>query len=374
MIRYRIAIVALLVLGGVLAACEGDATLVPPTTAGASQTSAGATTVATETTVAATTTSAASKTPSTPATTQETTTTTKSETATTQTTVAQAQVDLDTTLPAAFETIILAAGFLPDPYVSQGVSGGAFDAGQVGCLGFVAEPPDYELNWSGSGGGLRIYFESINNGDTTLVINGPDGMWYCADDSFGTIHPTIDFTSAPSGVYDIWVGSYYFGDNHNGALFITEGASQPTTVTTAPPSGLQLRPDRTAPYGEIVLSPGFTPDPLIIEMTSGGEVDVSYVGCAGYAATRPDFEVTYTGTNSLLRFYFIPDDASDTTLIINAPDGSWFCGDDSYGTFDPTIDFAPAQPGIYDVWIGVYDIGDNAPGNLFITEIDGFHP
>jgi len=191
-----------------------------------------------------------------------------------------------------------------------------------------------------------------------------------------SIHPTIDFNSSMSGTYDIWVGSYSQGDSHSGLLHITElSGNQPgPTATTQPPSGLQLRPDRTAPYGEVDLTPGFSPDPDVTTITSGGQVDVSYVGCAGYAATRPDLEITLTAMSNMLRFYFIPDGNTDTTLIINAPDGTWRCGDDSYGTFHPTIEFTPAQSGVYDIWVGTYSQGDNQSGRLYITELDGYHP
>jgi hypothetical protein len=84
----------------------------------------------------------------------------------------------------------------------------------------------------------------------------------------------------------------------------------------------------------------------------------------------------YTATNSSLRIYFIADAATDdTTLIVNDPLGNWVCGDDSYGTRHPTVDFTGTAPdGVYDIWIGSYAEGAFNNGVLYITELDANHP
>ena len=41
-----------------------------------------------------------------------------------------------------------------------------------------------------------------------MVVNDPYGNFYCVDDSFGTVNPTIDFNNPAGGSYDIWIGSY----------------------------------------------------------------------------------------------------------------------------------------------------------------------
>jgi serine protease Do len=107
-------------------------------------------------------------------------------------------------------------------------------------------------------------------------------------------------------------------------------------------------------------------------------VDASYLGngCRGWASAAPDFEVTYTGGSSSLRFYFIADNPTDdTTLIVSDPSGTWMCGDDSYGTPHPTVDFVGTAPdGVYDVWIGSYTQGETISGTFYITELDANHP
>lgn len=130
-----------------------------------------------------------------------------------------------------------------------------------------------------------------------------------------------------------------------------------------------------ANYGSTALTSGFVPDPFTRGMTSGGSVDVSYLGggCRGFATEAPDFSVNFTaGAFPLLRFYFIG--SGDTTMIINSPSGSYFCNDDSFGTLNPTIDFNSPSSGRYDIWIGSFASGSFVSGTLNVTENSGNHP
>mgnify|MGYP001613565557 FL=1 len=89
----------------------------------------------------------------------------------------------------------------------------------------------------------------------------------------------------------------------------------------------------------------------------------------------PDVELQWTGAGTLLRIYFIADDAAgDTVLVINDPEGTWWCVDDSFGTSNPTIDFATGPNGVYDIWVASYVNGEFIPGTLYITELSTNHP
>ena len=132
-------------------------------------------------------------------------------------------------------------------------------------------------------------------------------------------------------------------------------------------------------FGTVDLRAGFTPDPHEESVTSGGPIDASYLGddCRGWATAAPDLDVTYeAGTMTFLRFYFVADTAGeDTTIIVNAPDGTWSCNDDaSGGTLDPMVDFASPQSGLYDIWIGSYDEGTAVSGTLYVTELSSNQP
>lgn len=122
---------------------------------------------------------------------------------------------------SAQQTVSLSAGFVPDPVTFDVVSGGPNDASDLGsgCVGSVAGSPDVVVNFRSNGGPLS--FGVVSDGDTSLVINGPDGRYYCSDDVNG-LNPSLGWDSAPSGQYDIWVGAV--GEPVSSTVIVTEGS------------------------------------------------------------------------------------------------------------------------------------------------------
>ena len=122
---------------------------------------------------------------------------------------------------AAQQRVSLSAGFLPDPVTFEVYSGGGNDASNIGgsCVGMIADSPDVVVNFDSAGGPLS--FGVYSDGDTSLVINGPDGRYYCNDDSNG-LNPSFGWDSAPSGQYDIWVGAV--GQPASSTVVVTEGS------------------------------------------------------------------------------------------------------------------------------------------------------
>lgn len=57
------------------------------------------------------------------------------------------------------------------------------------------------------------------------MIHAPNGSFYCNDDSFSTSHPTIDFVSPATGMYDVWVTTPTAGGAVATTLFVTENTS-----------------------------------------------------------------------------------------------------------------------------------------------------
>lgn len=112
-----------------------------------------------------------------------------------------------------FGTLNLDAGFTPDPQTVDMLAGGTDNASNFNlgpnCVGYIAAAqPDLRLNYAAGGFEiLSIYVDSAV--DTTLVINGPDGSWYCNDDTEGYINPRVVFHGPRSGRYDIWVGTFH---------------------------------------------------------------------------------------------------------------------------------------------------------------------
>lgn len=121
----------------------------------------------------------------------------------------------------------LSAGFTPDPALLSLLAGGDVSAADKfeGCTGFVSTAPDMRLFWDGSAkGALNLKISALSNADTTLVVNGPDGRWYCDDDGGEDSNPLVELTPL-AGRYEIWVGTYTQGETKRAVLSISEISS-----------------------------------------------------------------------------------------------------------------------------------------------------
>ncbi len=124
-----------------------------------------------------------------------------------------------------------------------------------------------------------------------------------------------------------------------------------------------------ANYGSISLNSGFTPDPYRVNVRAGGNIAGSNAasGCNGFITNAPDFELTYTAGS--LPLVFRTEASSDTTLIINGPDGLWYCDDDGGDGLNAQVTFSKPQSGTYDIWVGTYSSGATQSAQLQITEL-----
>lgn len=142
------------------------------------------------------------------------------------------------------------------------------------------------------------------------------------------------------------------------ALIVAGGGAAAQDLSSLPTSG------------DASLSAGFTPDPYRVRLQTGGLIDASQTrgpDCDGFIAEAPDFDLFYNaGTLPLI----ISVNAEvDTTLVINAPDGSWHCDDDSGGGLNPSIRFSGPLSGLYDIWIGTYADASREEATLSISEL-----
>src|ERR1700754_604375 len=139
-------------------------------------------------------------------------------------TAAVAQPDFNR--PPSFGTIELSSGFDDDPRVIDVTAGGRLNAATIdsSCVGSVANSPDVRLMYEA--GELPLIISAASEADTTLVINGPDGSWYCDDDSGEGSNPSVRFADPQSGRYDIYVGHYQQGRSIPARLYISELGSQ----------------------------------------------------------------------------------------------------------------------------------------------------
>ncbi len=222
------------------------------------------------------------------------------------------------------------------------------------------------------------WFEININGitgwvSTTVVIVGGNCSGVAAVQMATPVPPTNAPTSAP-----------------NQPTPTEAPTSNGTPVIHLPPIGrltliapIQIVPvnpkldyQASANYGEANLSAGFSPDPYSVGMTTGGNVDVSYLGgsCSGFATSHPDLRINFGGGGaSLLRIYFVGANG-DPAMVVNDPYGNFYCVDDSFGTVNPTIDFNNPAGGSYDVWVASHAANTTISGTLYLTENSGNHP
>lgn len=259
--------------------------------------------------------------------------------------------------------IRLQNGFTPDPHTVNIQAGGNRDASTIkaaGCIGQIGNNPDYVVRYSA--GSLPLYIRADSASDTSLVVRAPNGSWSCDDDSAGELNPEIAFNNPASGTYHVWVGSL----NNS----VVPASLQISELSGS--NGSSEQPDLAAEatFEEIILRSGFTPDPRTIDMVAGGNIQAGNIAsqCAGYIARVPDVELTYRD-NGNYPLVFTFNSSADTTLVINGPDGNWYCDDDSDGNLNPRVTFSSPQGGIYDIFVGTFD-GEMANGTLSITEVD----
>lgn len=154
------------------------------------------------------------------------------------------------------------------------------------------------------------------------------------------------------------------------------------TLIAALPLSAQspLQPDGEPESGIVTLAPGFAPDPLRVPaMIGGGDIDAvnRQLGpdCAGFITATPDVRIALGGALPLLRLIFIADAITiDTTLVVRAPDGVFWCNNNSSGLFNPMVSIAGAAPGDYAVWVGGFTPGGPVYGELFITTREDARP
>lgn len=133
---------------------------------------------------------------------------------------------LNFSLPAVYGSSALSSGFVPDPFSVGITAGGPANVNYLGggCSGYATSAPSFSLNYTaGAFPTLRMYF--IGSADTTMIVNTPGGSYFCVDDSFGTLNPTIDFNTPSNGRYDIWIATFNSGASTGGTLYVTESTA-----------------------------------------------------------------------------------------------------------------------------------------------------
>lgn len=275
---------------------------------------------------------------------------------------------LQPTWPGANGEVSLAPGFTPDPHTVTFNAGGPVDAAGArlgaNCLGAIAARPNVSLTFPAST--APLYISATAGADTTLVVRAPDGSYHCDDDSAGDLNPVVTFETPAAGRYQIWVGTYA----HNGQA--PEAILHISEIGFGPGPDPSIMPDRAlAPaHGNAALAGGFAP--RTVELEAGGEIFARALrrpGCWGAIGRAPDYRVSYTPGRTASPLVFAADSQADTTLVVAAPNGQYFCNDDRAETdVNPLVTFAAPAAGEYNVWVGTFSEGPPRPATLSISE------
>jgi hypothetical protein len=122
--------------------------------------------------------------------------------------------------------------------------------------------------------------------------------------------------------------------------------------------------------GATSLRAGFAPDPVRVAIRAGGPIDASRLGsnCVGMIANAPDHVLRYSA-GSFPLFFRTQTSGADTTLAIRAPDGRWYCDDDTGGGLNAEVRFAAPMSGAYAIYVGTYGNTGIADSTLDISEL-----
>ncbi len=142
-------------------------------------------------------------------------------------------------------------------------------------------------------------------------------------------------------------------------------------------------------YGEpahsVELEEYFVPDPYELTVTAGGDL---YFNSSEDLEDSPflldDWDVVgwvrgdgplvslYYDTDGNMSLYlsFLPDDDTDTFILVNDPDTDWWLIDDAENSVDPGFFISNPPAGRYDIFVGSW--GESTTGTLFISETGPF--
>jgi hypothetical protein len=112
----------------------------------------------------------------------------------------------------------------------------------------------------------------------------------------------------------------------------------------------------------------------VVDGTTGGSTSLSAITtnldrnenqCFGFGDPRPDHILSLEKPIDRLKL-LVNSRGTDTTLVIQAPDGSFLCADDFGNGKDAGLETANWQPGKYKLWIGTVRPGQRQAYQLIV--------
>lgn len=243
-------------------------------------------------------------------------------------------------------------------------AGGPLNLAQCGSVpgyGYMTQAPSFTITYDAQDRGLDLDFRVEAQCDTLMLINDSGAAWHFNDDEDGTLNPRLRLAAAPSGVYDVWVGT--FGTGSCPATLVVESfpaaAPAPSADVTAPepPAAASLAcPDWSLGGAQMNMAAG---EEAQRDVVAGGNLNLFQQAGAcglqahGYVAEAPDFTLYYNAGNGTAELRIAATGDCDTLLLVNDLNANWLFNDDHVG-LDPMIAIPAAGTGRYDIWVGTY--------------------
>ncbi len=276
--------------------------------------------------------------------------------------------------PPSSGRMSLAAGFeAQSGPATQSVQAGGSDSVQSAelqpadpdvdwCTGYVdVARPTVTIDYSGQGT-LALTATSADAEtatDLVLVVHTPGGAWRCNDDLLG-LDPGVNIENATAGRYAVWVGTFG-ADAGQVAATVTatetplEAPGEGGEYTPMPYASGRYMPLQTSARGAVQLRVGDAPASGTTAVLPEGQNPVSGMTCSGFIAAAPTATVEMSGQGPF-GITATAEDGTDLVLVVQAPDGTWFCSDDADG-LNPGVQFGTADDtavaaGTYRAWVG----------------------
>lgn len=311
------------------------------------------------------------------------------------------------------QLVQLSEGFMPDPYLVVAEAGGARTAQRLTgsnelartgldaqrCLtGHVTEEPTVRLNFETSGFfPLFLTLSPESNFNTALVVRSPGGELFCAEGSSDEPHAQLVFDEPETGEYEIWFGvrvlSWGGGEatlaiSEIGELSDEDGSGsgwydpdaqapgdsssfddimralsglyddaqdEPALDANLSPRGGSLE----ASFAELASRARTVDTRVSVTHRLGFELGSTTLGdagdrrCRGHTGQAPDLTAAISGRPQG-DLVFAAEGDFDTTLAVLAPDGTWYCDDDSGRGTQAVLAISDPGPGTYAVWLGSF--------------------
>ncbi len=130
---------------------------------------------------------------------------------------------------ANFGSISLAPGFQSSAGRVTGFTGGSYSLSTISnrdrnnnpCIGFGDTNPDHIITLEKDFQRLKVQVDSGGN-DTTLVIQGPNNIVTCGDDTGNSNDASVAGEKWQAGTYRVWVGAIDAGTKYKYTLSVAE--------------------------------------------------------------------------------------------------------------------------------------------------------